>query len=449
MGHHNFNKNHDIINFLQLGDGPALRGLVDDLINRYNAGAKEPMKGVACIPLDTEERIAFEKQDGTYTLIGTGFGKNQRGSASQVIQCITEVLPMEDWDSALKYAETPSLQWLFTDMSGSAAISPKGDVLAQPKSFPGWIGAFLYARYQSGLHGVTIISCENIPSNGELLQAAVLSLIHEWKLDERFIHWLETENRFISSRVIRDSRVMRLEKEEENNTPQFAIVAEGFYRWWIQTDSLPAWLEELRRQTGRISPVSEWTQYHAYEHLWQTIRLSLGILSSAFQLPGLSTAIQDVDIRSFLAHLATGELAGLEGNSRKEELNTIAESFERLENIYYEAVEPYQPEEGIAIFRSLMLPCIMNHQQNGKHPKLLITLFGLMLMDMIMYRNEKRLHTLSCDMEPEALAYAILSDADLWQKSLRDQEDLENALIETFRDLQLLGAHETINKALQ
>ncbi len=52
-------------------------------------------------------------------------------------------------------------------------------------------------------------------------------------------------------------------------------------------------------------------------------------------------------------------------------------------------------------------------------------------------------------MEPEALAYAILSDADLWQKSLRDQENLENALIETFRDLQLLGARETINKVLQ
>ncbi|MBR3742033.1 MAG: hypothetical protein IKN04_16530 [Clostridia bacterium] len=53
---------------------------------------------------------------------------------------------------------------------------------------------------------------------------------------------------------------------------------------------------------------------------------------------------------------------------------------------------------------------------------------------------------LSCDMPPESLAYAALSDRAIWEEDLREIPGLEDKVSAQLRDLQLLGLMEAMGK---
>ena len=54
---------------------------------------------------------------------------------------------------------------------------------------------------------------------------------------------------------------------------------------------------------------------------------------------------------------------------------------------------------------------------------------------------------LSCDMPPESLSYAVLSDRAIWDRDLRDVPGLEDKIADQLRDLQLLGLAAALDKA--
>ena len=56
---------------------------------------------------------------------------------------------------------------------------------------------------------------------------------------------------------------------------------------------------------------------------------------------------------------------------------------------------------------------------------------------------------LSCDMPPEMLSYAALSDTDIWDEDLRNVPGLEDKAADQLRDLQLLGLRSSLEKAWQ
>lgn len=55
--------------------------------------------------------------------------------------------------------------------------------------------------------------------------------------------------------------------------------------------------------------------------------------------------------------------------------------------------------------------------------------------------------SLSCDMPPETLSYAVLSDQALWGRDLRDIPFLEDKITGQLRDLQLIGLFSAMEKA--
>ena len=54
---------------------------------------------------------------------------------------------------------------------------------------------------------------------------------------------------------------------------------------------------------------------------------------------------------------------------------------------------------------------------------------------------------LSCDMPPESLAYAVLSDRAVWECDLREIPGLEDRIADQLRDLQLIGLTAALEKA--
>lgn len=54
---------------------------------------------------------------------------------------------------------------------------------------------------------------------------------------------------------------------------------------------------------------------------------------------------------------------------------------------------------------------------------------------------------LSCDMPPEMLAYAVLSDQDIWEEDLRSIQGLEDMIASQLQDLQLIGLRSAMKNA--
>ena len=54
---------------------------------------------------------------------------------------------------------------------------------------------------------------------------------------------------------------------------------------------------------------------------------------------------------------------------------------------------------------------------------------------------------MSCDMPPEALSYAVLSDRAIWDRDLREVPGLEDRIADQLRDLQLLGLTAALDQA--
>lgn len=54
---------------------------------------------------------------------------------------------------------------------------------------------------------------------------------------------------------------------------------------------------------------------------------------------------------------------------------------------------------------------------------------------------------LACDMPPEMLSYAVLSDRAVWEEDLREIPGLEELIADQLRDLQLLGLRASLTKA--
>ena len=72
-----------------------------------------------------------------------------------------------------------------------------------PTSFPAKLLVLLEARYRHNAKPVTIMPCELVANNGDVLKALVLSLAQRWKLREAFVHWLTEDCFWVNSLVDR------------------------------------------------------------------------------------------------------------------------------------------------------------------------------------------------------------------------------------------------------
>jgi tagaturonate reductase len=72
-----------------------------------------------------------------------------------------------------------------------------------PRSFPAKLLVLLYARYRAGGASLTLLPCELVSSNGNVLRERVVGLARAWSLDPRFIDWLFDDCTWVNSLVDR------------------------------------------------------------------------------------------------------------------------------------------------------------------------------------------------------------------------------------------------------
>ena len=191
---------------LQFGEGNFLRAFVDYFIDVMNEKAGFNSKVCVVQPIAFDARQRFKDQESLYTLFLRGQENGEKVNKKRVIsalsRCINSYL---DFDEYMACAENPDLRFITSNTTEAGIVyDPSCQFTDRPAgSFPGKLTQFLYKRFQLGLKGFIILSCELIDHNGDELKRCVHEYIKQWGLGDDFAAWTDRENLFCSTLVDR------------------------------------------------------------------------------------------------------------------------------------------------------------------------------------------------------------------------------------------------------
>lgn len=195
---------------LQFGEGNFLRGFVDWMIGRLNAGGK--FKGRVAVVQPIAQGLAdkLNEQDGMYTVLLRGMQDGKPVDQREMVDCISRALnPYTHWQSVLELASSRDLRFVVSNTTEAGIVFRAEDKLADapPASFPGKLTRLLLERFNSlggeNAPGLIMLPCELIERNGDNLAKAVEATAKNWSLSAEFMHWLKSANVFANTLVDR------------------------------------------------------------------------------------------------------------------------------------------------------------------------------------------------------------------------------------------------------
>lgn len=195
---------------LQFGTGAFLRGFVEYFIDEANRAGRFNGSIVAVASTPSRRDAILNEQDGLYTLAIQGV---QAGAARQqyrVIGSLSRALSARDeWAAVLDVARDPSVRLIVSNTTeiGIALDDEDRFDASPPKSFPAKLTRVLAERAAAvdydARHTLTVLPCELIERNGDVLRSAVLALARRWRLDPRFERWIGDAVTFCNTLVDR------------------------------------------------------------------------------------------------------------------------------------------------------------------------------------------------------------------------------------------------------
>lgn len=234
------------IKVMQFGEGNFLRAFVDWIINSMNKANVYDGGVVVVQPMSFGRCKELAEADGLYTLYLQGLQDGKAVRDHEVIKCLQDfVNPFEDYNKYLDYALSDDLEIIISNTTEAGiAFDPNDtDFTKCPNSYPGKLLAFLKKRYEAGKKGLYIIPCELIDYNGKALREVLIKLAKHNNMDEAFINWIETANKFYNTLV--DRIVPGYPRNEATEfqldlgyQDQNMVVGEIFHLWCIDAQSV-------------------------------------------------------------------------------------------------------------------------------------------------------------------------------------------------------------------
>ncbi|MBA4166760.1 MAG: tagaturonate reductase [Chitinophagaceae bacterium] len=274
---------------LQFGTGVFIRGLIDYFIDKANNEGKFGGRVVMVKSTDAGDLKDFTKQEGLYTLLMKSVEEGQELEEKVICASVSRVLSAVDqWQEVLKCAANPEMKIIFSNTTeiGIVLVEEDKTDARPPASFPGKLLAFLHERYKvfdgSADSGMVIVPTELIPGNGTKLKSIVHQLAVLNKMDEPFIHWLDTANDFCNSLVDRivPGRLPDAEHKQTEKllgyTDELMIMSETFGLWAIETSS--------PRTRGLLSFSDAHPGIHLVEDIEKFRELKLRLLNGSHNL---------------------------------------------------------------------------------------------------------------------------------------------------------------------
>ena len=466
------------IRVLQFGEGNFLRAFVDEMIDNLNNAENADVGVCIAQPLDRGMVDMLREQDHLYTVMLRG--REEKGDVKKtriVGSVIDSVKIYQEFDKYLALAENDDLRFIVSNTTEAGIVYTGKDSYddAPQASFPGKLTRLMHQRFLLKKKGFILLPCELIDDNGYFLKEAVLKTAAQWNLGDDFIRWIEEENIFCSTLVDRIVTGFPRNEvpgifDEIGYEDQQLVTAEPFGLWVIEGPECVK--NEL--PLDKMNPVIFTDNVKPYK--LRKVRMLNGAHTTmvlAAYIAGLDTVgecMADEDVRAFLGHALLDEIMP-NVPLPKEEVESFAMAVcQRFEN-------PFNRHELLSIalnsvskWVARVLPTLKDYiAQKGEVPPCLC--FGLSALIMF-YAGAKRnaegnyealrdgkpypvrddeyvlsaFSKLSCDMPPETLAYAALSDQELWGQDLREVDGLEQAVTEQLRDMQILGLRAAMKK---
>lgn len=280
--------------------------------------------GAGVRPADERMRAALQAQDYLSTVIEL----DPAGKSARRIGAMIDFLPVEADNRSLiaRMAQADIRIVSLTVTEGGYYVDPSsgrfdpshpdivrdGANLAAPATAFGAIVAALQARRAAGTAAFTVMSCDNLPGNGDVTRAAVVGLAR--LADPALAAWIEAQVAFPNAMVDRITPA---------TGPRERAIAAGFgladdpvpvtcepFRQWVIEDHFPAGRPPFE-QVG----VTFTDQVHAFEMM--KIRILNGghaIIAYAGGLKGIHfvhEAMEDPTIRAFLDKIESREIIPL------------------------------------------------------------------------------------------------------------------------------------------
>ena len=206
--------------------------------------------GVGVLPGDAKMKEALEENDGLYTLVI----KNPDGTAeAETIGSIVDyVFAPEDPAGLLERLTDPAARivsltvteggYNIDDATGkfkadNPAAVRYGETPREPQTAFGYITEGLRLRKEAGVPPFTVMSCDNLPGNGDVARTA---LVGQAKLsDPEFADWIESSVAFPNSMVDRITPVtspedIALAESLTGEAEPWPVVCEPFTQWVLE-----------------------------------------------------------------------------------------------------------------------------------------------------------------------------------------------------------------------
>jgi mannitol 2-dehydrogenase len=287
------------------------------------AGSDWGIAGLGILDKDAEMQAALAAQDHLYTLVEKGAGEPSAAVIGSIVAFV-HAPPGHD-DAVAGLVASPTTEIL------SMTVTEGGYAEAPNPTFDRIVGA-LAVRRERGLGPLTVLSCDNLPGNGDAARAATLAAAG--RLDASLGAWLGEHCTFPNSMVDRITPVTAQSdrdwlRDHVGIDDRWPVVAEPFRQWVIEDEfaaGRPHWEDLGVLSTDRI-------------HDWELYKLRLlnaghSCIAYVAALAGITfvhEAMATPAIRGYLEEFLHKEalptLAAIPGHPREDYIRSVLERF--------------------------------------------------------------------------------------------------------------------------
>ncbi len=361
---------------IQFGEGGFLRSFADVFVHKMNEQGLYDGKVVVVQPIAKGLIPVINEQNGVYHQFLRGIENGQVVNECIKVTSVSRgVDPYTEYAAYLKLAHNPDMRVIIsnTTEAGIEYLGTESFDDAPPKSFPAKLTRLLYERFEAGLAGFIILSCELIDNNGKELLDCVLKYAKLWELPETFVQWVQKENHFCNTLVDRICTGYPKDEAEEltaylGEEDKLMNTAEIFHLWVIEGD----FEQEFPLKAAGVNVI--WTP-DVTPYKKRKVRILNGAHTSmvlAARLYGLSTVkdcLENTTVRAFLDKTLSEEIIPTLG-STEEDITFGKAVLDRFANPFVKHQLLSIALNSVSKFKARVLPTILEYyEERGVLPK--------------------------------------------------------------------------------
>jgi tagaturonate reductase len=316
---------------LQFGAGNFLRAFADVFVHEANQKGQNIGRIVVVQSTNSSRAQQLSAQNCHYHVITQGIKNGQKIADALKVESISRALvAQQNWPQIITIAQSADLKYVFSNVTEAGLKLESDEAMdnGAPKSFPAKLLLVLKARFEAHQLGLTILPCELVERNGDLLRDLVIEQARLWDLDEHFQNWLLQEN------IWCNTLVDRIVSGKPDNHPLLAqdpllTAAEPYALWAIEApNGLSNFIANPQViQTDNIDPYSL-----RKVRILNGAHTALVIRAMPLGIHTVREAIANPDIQTWLKRLLFEEICPVI-NERVDQAEKFAsEVFDRFAN---------------------------------------------------------------------------------------------------------------------